>query len=81
MIVSRVGAALLRIAVGLYLVVHYCVVGWLTLDLVTRQLGFFSARLLTIGGVEVRLSWLIAGLAFLFAVGCHLACVCVQGSP
>lgn len=68
------GRAVLTTGAGLYLLLHYAVVCWLTFHLLSG-IGALSAELVTIGGVTVRLWWLVAALIVAVAVGAHVSVV------
>lgn len=67
----RVAFVALSIPVALYLLLHYVVVTWLTVELISR-LDVLSTRMFTIAGADVRLWWLISALVIVLGIAAHL---------
>lgn len=65
------GRILLPVGAGLYLLLHYVVVCWLTFHLL-GGVGALSAELVSVGPVTIRLWWLVAALIIAVAFGAHV---------
>jgi hypothetical protein len=75
----RVMLVAFGVPVMLYLVVHYVVVAWLTVDVVSR-LDVLATRMFTVAGIDVRLWWLVSALIIVLAIGAPMLCVTAESS-
>ena len=70
----RNGHALLTAGAGLYLVLHYVVVCWLTFHLL-NGVSALHPELVMVGGIAVRLWWLVAALIVAVAFSVHVSAI------
>lgn len=64
----------LAVPMALYLLLHYVAVYWLTANVIGR-VSALSVHMFTVGGIDVRLGWLLTALIIVLALSAHAFCL------